>query len=93
LFYNIEYLEKERGVRVTMDFFTFYPSARLELLQPFGEGLSNARGSNLKIMQGGVYSIHILKADGDPCKLRMLVLLETSKEGVVGDVSTTMPIL
>jgi len=34
-------------------------------------------------MQGGVYAIHVLKKDGIPCDVRMLVLLETSDAGIV----------
>jgi hypothetical protein len=67
------------------DFFSWYPGVRLELLQLFGEGLSNEQGSDMKIMQGGIYAIHVSKTDGSPCEVRMLVLLETSNAGVVSE--------
>jgi hypothetical protein len=66
-------------------FFSWYPGVRLELLQQFGEGLSNERGSDMKIMQGGIYAIRISKTDGSSCEVRMLVLLETSNAGVVSE--------
>jgi len=67
------------------DFFTWYPGVSVELLRPFGETLSNEITSDPKIMLGGIFAVHVKKADGSPCDVLMLVLLETDKSGVVGE--------
>jgi len=61
------------------NFFSWYPSVRLELLKSFGLGFSNP------LITGGVYAIHIIDQAGQPCDVRAVILLESSQDKIINE--------
>jgi ketosteroid isomerase-like protein len=57
------------------NFFSWYPKSTWELLQAFGETSPGA-------IQGGVFALHVADAQGNPCAVKTLVLLEKSSKGI-----------
>ncbi len=51
------------------NFFTWYPGVNLSLLESFGE-------FTRVIKRGGEYSIHVSDLNGNPCDVKMVVVLE-----------------
>ena len=72
--------ERRQGRSAIQDFaakfYTAYPAAQWELLQPFGESYPGLR-------QGGIFAIHLSK--DKPCDIRTLILLEPSDGGIVSE--------
>ena len=57
------------------DFFSWYPSVRLEYLQSFAE---QSPGK----VKGGVFAFNVSDLDGAPCAVMVAVLLEPAEEGI-----------